>query len=54
MENKTVTEFEAILEDVRNILYNNIQAQGMEIHISLERRCVPTIAYEVKGRLVKC
>ena len=54
MENKNVKEFEAILEDVRNILYANVSAQGMNIHISLDIGSVSRITYEIRERMVKC
>ena len=53
MENKKVTEFEAILEDVRKILYDNFPANGMSIHILLEKGSYPVINYEVKERKVR-
>lgn len=53
MENKKVKEIEAIVKEVRDILYNNECSEMVKISISRIVGSVSTISYEVTGKVVK-
>ena len=52
VSSKTAREFNAIVDEVRSILYNNITAHGVKIHISCESGGLPLVTYEVEDKAV--
>ena len=52
VSSKTAREISAIVDEVRNIFYNNITAYGVKIHISYESGALPCVTYEVKDKAV--
>jgi hypothetical protein len=52
VSSKIAREISAIVDEVRNILYNNITANCVELHISWERGGLPLFTYEVKDKAV--
>ena len=53
MENRRNEEIEAILREVRDILYTNECSDIVSISLSYMKGYTPSISYEVKGKVVR-
>ena len=52
VNSKTAREISAIVDEVRNIFYNNITANRVEMHILYEVGGLPLVNYEVNDKAV--